>query len=70
MKAVDQFMRTNKRIYNTENNYDISSLYRALDADEYDILYGIDDSEFYDRQRAVIRNAADCLAFDARPVLV
>lgn len=58
MKAVDQFMRTNKRIYNTENNYDISSLYRALDADEYDILYGIDDSEFYDRQRAVIRNAA------------
>ena len=54
MKAVDHFMRTNKRIYNTDNNYDLSSLYRAIDADEYDILYGIDDSDFYGK----IRNAA------------
>lgn len=59
MKAVDQFMRTNKRIYNADNYCDLSSLYRVLDAEEYDILYGINDGDFYDRQqRSVIKNAA------------
>lgn len=59
MKAVDQFMRTNKRIYNADNYCDLSSLYRVIDAEEYDILYGINDGDFYDRQqRSVIKNAA------------
>lgn len=42
MTAVDKFMKTNKRLYEPENNFEMSSLWRALDADEFDAYYGID----------------------------
>ncbi len=43
---VDRFLRNNKRLNDADNYNDMKSLYRALDMDEYDIVYGIDTTEF------------------------
>ena len=43
---VDKFLRSNKRFNDSDNYRDMKSLYQALDADEYDIVYGIDTSDF------------------------
>ena len=44
--AVDSYLKANRRFSDNETYPDMTALYRALDRDEYDILYGIDDSEF------------------------
>lgn len=54
MTAVDKFMKTNKRLYEPENNFEMSSVWRALDADEYDDYYGVDTTFI----RASVRNDA------------
>lgn len=44
--SVDKFLRRNKRINNADNYQDMTSLFRVLDMDEYDTIYGIDFSDF------------------------
>ena len=56
--AVDRYLKSNRRFAESETYPDMTALYRALDHDEYDILYGINDSEYYDKQRSIIKNAA------------
>jgi hypothetical protein len=44
--AVDRYLKSNRRFAENESYPDMTALYQALDRDEYDIIYGIDDSEF------------------------
>lgn len=43
---VDKFLRSNKRFSDADNYRDMSSLYQALDMEEYDVIYGLDTAEF------------------------